>query len=152
MQIRLDAVPWDDPDSVALRSEQRAELDARYSSDDHEPGTPPSAADIDYFLVARDAATGAGLGCGGLRRLDATSAEVKRMYVRPDNRGTGVATAILRALEEEALTRGWRTLRLETGDAQPDAIRFYEREGYSRIPLFGSYTSSTISVCFERIL
>ncbi len=64
--------PWNDPDGTALRAAQRAELDTRYGSDDHEPGTPPSAADIDVFLVAvRD---GRAIGCGALRRLDATTA------------------------------------------------------------------------------
>ncbi|GLY00969.1 GNAT family N-acetyltransferase [Actinoplanes sp. NBRC 101535] len=142
--------PWNDPDGTALRAAQRAELDTRYGSDDHEPGTPPSAADIDVFLVAvRD---GRAIGCGALRRLDATTAEVKRMYVDPAGRGSGVAAGLLRALEQAALTRGWTTLRLETGPGQPDAMRFYEREGYHRIPLFGAYIGSEVSVCYERTL
>lgn len=65
---------WDDADGVALRAAQRAELDARYGTGDHEPGTPPSAADIDLFLVAT--AAGKAVGCGALRRLDEDSAEV----------------------------------------------------------------------------
>ncbi|MGI5177524.1 GNAT family N-acetyltransferase [Dactylosporangium sp. CA-152071] len=141
---------WDDPDGAALRAAQRAELDARYGSDDHEPGGPPSGDDIDLFLVAT--AGGGPVGCGALRHLDATSAEVKRMYVVPDARGTGVATAVLRGLEDAALTRGWTTLRLETGTEQPDAQRFYRREGYHEIPLFGVYAGSTLSVCYERAL
>jgi hypothetical protein len=39
---------------------------------------------------------------------------------------------------------------LETGTEQPDARRFYEREGYHRIPLFGAYEGSELSVCYER--
>ncbi|XVV11994.1 GNAT family N-acetyltransferase [Actinoplanes sp. CA-131856] len=142
---------WDDPAGAALRAAQRAELDQRYGSDDHEPGTPPSAADIDLFLVALDD-EGHALGCGALRRLDDDSAEVKRMYVVPGSRGNGTATALLRALEDAARERGWTTLRLETGPAQPDAIRFYEREGYREIPLFGPYIGSGLSVCYERTL
>ncbi|BCB85777.1 hypothetical protein Psuf_030900 [Phytohabitans suffuscus] len=72
------------------------------------------------------------------------------MYVVPHARGTGVATALLRALEAAAVERGWTTIRLETGTAQPDAQRFYEREGYRPIPLFGVYIGSPISVCYER--
>jgi GNAT superfamily N-acetyltransferase len=74
------------------------------------------------------------------------------MYVVPASRGSGVATGVLRALEAAALYRGWPTLRLETGPAQPDAIRFYEREGYERIPLFGPYAGSDRSVCYQRTL
>jgi GNAT superfamily N-acetyltransferase len=148
----IEARPWDDPAGVALRKEQRVELDARYGGDDHEPGPLPSAADIDHFLVAVDPDTGEALGCGALRRLDPVSAEIKRMYVVPHVRGTGVATALLRALEAAAVERGWSTIRLETGTGQPDAQRFYEREGYREIPLFGVYVGSPISVCYEREL
>ncbi|WP_250003091.1 GNAT family N-acetyltransferase [Actinoplanes sp. M2I2] len=142
---------WDDPAGAALRAAQRAELDERYGSDDHEPGAAPSAADIDLFLVALGP-DGAALGCGALRRLDDRSAEIKRMYVLPDLRGKGIATAVLRALESAAVTRGWTTLRLETGTEQPEAIRFYEREGYREIPLYGPYVGSEISRCYERTL
>ena len=147
----IEPRPWDDPDGAALRAGQRAELDARYGSDDHEPGTAPSADDIDLFLVALDD-TGRAIACGALRRLDASSAEIKRMFVVPESRGSGVATAVLRALEAAAAQRGWTTLRLETGTEQPDAQRFYSREGYHEIPLFGHYVGSTLSVCFERVL
>jgi putative acetyltransferase len=150
MTWTIEERPWDDPVGTALRLAQRAELDERYGCDDHEPGGAPSGTDIDLFLVAsRD---GEAVGCGALRRLDERSAEVKRMFVVPGSRGSGVATAILRALEAAAVRRGWTTVRLETGDAQPDAIRFYRREGYREIPLYGIYVGSEISLCFERVL
>ncbi|GAA3303298.1 GNAT family N-acetyltransferase [Dactylosporangium vinaceum] len=141
---------WDDPAGAALRAAQEAELDARYGGESHEPGDHPSAADVDVFLVATRA--GAPVGCGALRRLDPSSAEIKRMYVVPAARGTGVAAAVLRALERRAVQLGWGTLRLETGTLQPDARRFYEREGYHRIPRFGVYVGSELSVCYERAL
>jgi putative acetyltransferase len=147
----IETRPWDDPAGTELRERQRAELDARYGSDDHEPGPPPTATDVDLFLVALGD-DGAAIACGALRRLDAGSAEIKRMYVVPERRGSGVAAGVLRALESAAAERGWHTLRLETGTEQPDAQRFYRREGYREIPLFGNYTGSALSVCFEREL
>ena len=150
MDWTIEERPWDDPIGVALRAAQRAELDARYGCDDHEPGPPPSGEDVSYFVVAT--ANGTPVGCGALRRLDGSSAEVKRMYVVPAARGTGVARAVLTALEDAAKERGWTTLRLETGTLQPDAQRFYRRAGYHEIPLFGSYVGSELSVCFERRL
>jgi GNAT superfamily N-acetyltransferase len=63
-----------------------------------------------------------------------------------------VAAGLLRALEEAARERGMRRIALETGVLQPDAIRFYEREGYASIPLFGSYIGSADSLCFARAL
>jgi GNAT superfamily N-acetyltransferase len=152
MDWRIEVRPWDDPDGVVLRARQRVELDARYDIEDHEPGPPPSADDVALFVVAVDDTSGAALGCGALRRLDEGSAEIKRMYVDPAVRGTGVATALLRTLERAAVDRGWTTLRLETGNAQPEAMRFYQREGYREIPLFGNYVGSTLSVCYERQL
>lgn len=147
----IEERPWNDAGGTALRAAQRTELDERYGSDDHEPGSTPSAADVDLFLVAADP-SGRAVGCGALRRLYDSSAEIKRMYVTPESRGTGVATEVLRALEKAAADRGWTTLRLETGTAQPDAVRFYEREGYRQIPLYGPYIGSSLSVCYERTL
>lgn len=147
----IAAEPWDGPDGAALRAAQQGELDLRYGSGDHEPGAKPTAADSTVFLVARDELAQP-LGCGGLRRLDAGSGEVKRMYVVPQRRGTGVATALLRALEQQARTLGWTVLRLETGTAQPDAMRFYEREGYTAIENYGPYAGEPLSRCYQRTL
>jgi putative acetyltransferase len=148
----IEVRPWDDPAGTELRAAQRAELDARYGGDDHEPGRAPSAEDIDLFLVAVGRDDGRAIGCGALRQLDPSSVEIKRMYVVPGARGTGVAIGLLRALEAAAVERGWATVRLETGTPQPDAQRFYEREGYRQIPLFGTYVGSPLSVCYERRL
>jgi GNAT superfamily N-acetyltransferase len=142
--------PFDAPDAAALRQAQRDELDARYGRDDHEPGAKPTADSVPVFLVARST-DGVAIGCGGLRLLP-EGAEIKRMYVVPAARGTGLSTAILRALEEEARALGVTRLLLETGEGQPDAMRFYEREGYTRIPNFGAYEHSAISLCYARPL
>jgi GNAT superfamily N-acetyltransferase len=148
--VAIRDTEFDHPDSERLREAQRVEIVARYGGDT-EPGIKPSASDVPVFVVAYDAA-GRAVGCGGLRRLDDSSAEIKRMFVAPDARGTGVSIAVLRALEERALARGWSTLRLETGTAQPDAMRFYEREGYASIPNFGAYAGAPESLCYERRL
>jgi putative acetyltransferase len=161
--FQVVARPWDHPDGVALRHAQRAEIAERYGTPDSEPGPAPTGDDIAVFLVAYTAAgatvedgagtaAGAAVGCGGLRQLDDTSAEIKRMFVRASERGTGVSVAVIRALEAAALDRGWTTLRLETGTAQPDAVRFYTREGYEPIARFGHYVHSNASLCFEKTL
>ncbi|NIJ05707.1 GNAT family N-acetyltransferase [Frigoribacterium faeni] len=156
MTWQIEVVPYDHPEADELRRAQRRELDDRYGSDDHEPGTPPSADDVPVFVVARTA-SGAAVACGGLRPLPDEvagpgSVEVKRMFVDPSARGSGVAAAVLRALEEEARGLGAHRVVLETGTLQPDAIRFYAREGYEQVPLFGAYVGSGNSVCFGREL
>lgn len=147
--MTVTAEPWSSADGSALRSMQPRELDERYGSDDHEPGFVPTAEDITVFLVARTP-DGQAVGCGALRQLDAGSAEIKRMFVLPETRGSGAATAVPRALEAEARARGFGELKLETGTAQPEAMRFYEREGYGRIGNFGPYEGEPLSVCYAK--
>ncbi|WP_367138535.1 GNAT family N-acetyltransferase [Saccharothrix sp. HUAS TT1] len=149
MDVRVE--PWDGVDGTRLRAAQRAELDARYGTDDHEPGATPGAHDVVVFVVARDR-DGRAVGCGGLRLVEPGTAEVKRMYVAPASRGAGVATRILRALEDQARRAGVVDVLLETGTRQPEAMRFYEREGYHRIDNFGPYRGAPESVCYARRL
>ena len=143
-------VPFDHADSFLLRSAQQAEISSRYGVDDSEPGTKPSASDVAAFFVAY--VDGMPAGCGGLRPLSNEEHEIKRMYVTPAHRGTGISTAVLATLESTARERGVTRLVLETGTLQPDAIRFYEREGYTLIPNFGAYVDSPISVCYAKPL
>ena len=142
---------WADADGVALRAAQRVEIDERYGDPNSEPGPAPTAADITAFFVAYSDA-GAPVGCGGLRAIDSEHGEIKRMYVTPESRGSGASVAVLNALEEHARGLGWSRLVLETGTEQPDAVRFYEREGYTRIPNFGYYADSPLSLCYEKPL
>ena len=146
--VTISPTDWNDADAERLRRAQRDELDTRYGADT-EPGVKPSADDVAVFLIARDESDEA-VGCGALRMLGPGEAEVKRMFVVKSSRGSGVSTAILRAIEAEAATRGIRTLKLETGPAQPDAVRFCTREGYVPIPRFGYYVESEGSLCFAR--
>lgn len=105
--------PWDGADGVRLRAAMEAELAARYGIPDQETDKP-TARDTDVFLVARDA-EGNATGCGALRRLSEDTAETKRMYVVPELRGTGVATGVLRTLEDHASRLGCKALHLSTG-------------------------------------
>ena len=147
----IKAVAWDDPDAVALREARRREIAEIYGRDDSEPaGSAATGPDVAVFVVAYD--SGAAVGCGGLRIIDDRVGEVKRMYVCPEHRGTGTATAVLRALETWAMDHELDVLRLETGDLLLPAQRFYEREGYERIPAFGPYVGSALSICYEKRL
>jgi putative acetyltransferase len=145
------AVDWDDAGAVALRAAQRVEIAERYGTDDSEPGPAPTADDIAAFYVAYDD-DGTPVGCGGLRRIDETHGEIKRMFVAPSARGSGVSTAVLDRLERFGLESGWSRLVLETGTEQPDAIRFYTREGFTPIERYGYYVDSDDSLCFEKTL
>jgi GNAT superfamily N-acetyltransferase len=92
------------------------------------------------------------IGCGAIRKLDAETAEVKRMFVDATARGRGVGRAILDALERAARDLGCRRLVLETGDRQIEAVALYRRAGFLPIPRFGEYVDSPLSVCMEKAI
>lgn len=140
--------------SRALIESLNAELNGLYP----EPGAnhfhlhPEEVADgRGTFLVAyRD---GSPVGCGALRLLDAETAELKRMYVSPIVRGTGLGRHIVAALETEARALGVRRLVLETGVRQVAALALYRATGFLPIPLFGEYClSPATSVCLGKDL
>ena len=89
---------------------------------------------------------------GGLRRLTDEIGEIKRMWVSPQWRRQGLGSRILRALEDAARRRGYRRVRLETGQPQRAAVELYRAAGYSRIPGYGRYAGESLEVSFEKIL
>jgi len=92
------------------------------------------------------------VACGGVRRHDDTTGEVKRMYVAPEHRGNGHARTMLRALEERARALGYSHMVLETGTRQPEAIALYESEGYVRIESYGFYAGASDERCYGKDL
>ena len=100
-------------------------------------------------VVARENATAVGMGAIVLKN---GYAEVKRMFIRPGSRGTGLADRLLQSLEAAARDLGVQRLQLETGPLQPAAIAFYERNGFQSIPNFGEYVGSEFSICFAKSL
>jgi putative acetyltransferase len=102
------------------------------------------------FLVAR--IDGVPVACGAIRRIDGETAEIKRMYVSPEARGRGVSRRVLSALEAEAARLQAKRIVLETGPRQHAAIAHYERTGFQRIPAFGEYIGSPLSICMEKRL
>jgi putative acetyltransferase len=91
------------------------------------------------------------VGIGGLE-ISGEDAELKRFYVDPAHRGSGVADEILQALVAHAAAAGVKVLRLETGNRQHAALRFYRRHGFRDIPRFGPYVNSPTSLCLARDL
>lgn len=92
------------------------------------------------------------VGCGAIKAYDERSMEVKRMYVKPDYRGKGLAGTVLHELEQWTGELGFVSCVLETGIKQPEAIRLYSKSGYERIPNYGQYVGIDDSVCFQKQL
>lgn len=133
------------PEIIALIAELDAYQDSLY------PAEARYALDLDslsrpnvLFAVARSD-DGAAVGCAAIV-LGESYGEVKRMYVRPEARGRGVARRLCNMLEASAHANGCRTLMLETGPYQPDALAFYAMQGFERCGAFGSYPEHPLSV------
>jgi putative acetyltransferase len=77
---------------------------------------------------------------------------LKRMYVLMNRRGQGIATIILKELEQWAFELNYAKCLLETGKKQPEAIALYKKSGYCIIPNYGQYINVENSICFEKIL
>ena len=91
-------------------------------------------------------------GCGAFREKQTDIVEIKRMYVQPDHRKKGFATAILKELEIWAKEVGYTYTILETGKNQPEAISLYQKLNYTIIPNYPPYENVDNSVCMKKTL
>ena len=92
------------------------------------------------------------VGCGAIKRLDATHAEVKSMRTSRVHRRGGVASAILRHIINQARAMGFTRLSLETGSGEffEPARRLYEKFGFAYCDPFGDYQLDPLSVFLTR--
>lgn len=102
------------------------------------------------FAVVREA-SGRAVGCGAVV-VSGNDGELKRMYVRKDSRGQGLAQQLLEELEAAAIKRGCHEILLETGPYQPEALAFYRKQGYVRRGPFGTYPEHPLSVFMGKSL
>lgn len=152
--MRSGPEPFDDPEVQTLAHAQQEEMRELYEGE-ADIGPMREAAmfvePLGVFLVVRDD-EGTAVACGGITRFDDARAELKRMYVVPEQRGRGLGRRILVELEDAARRLGYTGLVLETGDRQPEALGLYESSGYERIPCYPPYDSRALSLCFEKRL
>lgn len=149
MRVSLESP--NQPDVIALIADLDAYQDTLYPAEaryalDLAALSKPNV----LFAVGRNA-DGAAIGCGAVV-LNSAYGEVKRMYVRPEARGLGTARQIIDTLESTAHARGCRTLMLETGPYQAEALAFYAKQGYERCGPFGDYPEHPLSVFMCRHL
>ncbi|MFZ0323290.1 MAG: GNAT family N-acetyltransferase, partial [Actinomycetes bacterium] len=87
--------------------------------------------DTGFFLVAlsdRDLV----VGCGALQEVEPGVGQIRRMWVDPVLRGTGIGRRLLSALEGAAAVAGFEIIRLEAYEGLTEAILLYETSGYMR--------------------
>lgn len=89
-------------------------------------------------------------GCGAFKEYEENVAELKRMFVLPESRGKGVASAILTALENWAKEEGFTCCILETSCRLENAIALYQKFGFEVTSNYGQYIGVESSVCMKK--
>jgi len=114
------------------------------AAEDHLPdlyGTPDSLLSRDVFsppdggyLIGWENAVH--LAGGGFTHHDPTTAEIRRMYVVPEQRSRGIARLLLTAIENAVRAAGYERAILDTGPKQPHAEALYRSAGYTDVENF----------------
>jgi ribosomal protein S18 acetylase RimI-like enzyme len=149
MAILIIAERPDTPDARLLIDELEAHLEPYY------PKTSRHGYSVDklirqgvaFFVTRQDDIPA---GCGGIQFFGSEYGEIKRMFVRPQFRGLGLARLMLDHLETYAREHNIHVLRLETGIHQTAAIRLYEKAGFQEIRPFGEYVEDPLSRFLEK--
>ena len=105
---------------------------------------------IRHVVVAYEGETA--VGCGAFKEYESQTAEIKRMFVREEVRGRGIAGGILAELEAWAKELNYTECILETGVKQPEAIRLYQKSGYEKMMSYGQYLNVANSVCMRKTI
>ena len=147
----LRAVGYADPVAQHLVERVQQEYVLRYGGRDAavvDPAefTPPAG----LFLVAE--VDGVPAGCGAWRVHEPGVAEVKRVYVEPAFRWQGLAQLLMAALEESAAAAGCRSVVLNSGSRQPEALALYAALGYTSAPGYGVYADAPGAVFLGKRL
>jgi putative acetyltransferase len=143
--IRTDS---ENKDFIELVRHLDAELAGRDGDDHAFYAQFNKIAKLKHVVLAYE--NGKAEGCGAIRQLESGDIEIKRMFVRLESRGKGIATKVLLELEDWARELSFKRCVLETGLKQPEAIRLYEKNGYEPIPNYGQYIDMGNSVCFGK--
>lgn len=106
--------------------------------------------DIHDVVIAYDNDVPA--GCAGFKRYNADTAEVKRVFIKNEYRGKGIAKQLINSLEKRAKEKGYGKLVLETGKQLTEANGLYGKIGFTPIPNYGQYKDMPESVCMEKFI
>lgn len=98
---------------------------------------------------------GGTIACGAVRVIedeDEPYGEIMRLFVDKSHRGQGLASAVMKRLEQYLLDQGIRTARLVVGLRQPGAQGLYEKLNYHERPPYDGYVDDGLSLFMEKRL
>ena len=157
--VEIRALPYDHPDVQQLvEGLQQLYVELYGGRDDSPIDRSEFELPRGTFAVAYDTAGGTAVeapvpvAMGAWRLLPDGRAELKRMFVRPDQRGRGLSRLVLRWLEQSAREAGVVDMVIETNTVHAEAIRLYESVGYAPISAYGHYADEPGTVSLGRPL
>lgn len=92
------------------------------------------------------------VACGAFKEFNKETTEIKRMFTLNGHRNKGIASKILIELENWSIELSYTFCILETGRRQIEALEFYKKMNYLRIPNYAQYKNKTKSLCFKKEL
>ncbi len=126
------------------------DVDLSYQNFEAEMATMPGkyAPPAGELLLARTS-NGTPVGCIGLRPIEPYGCcEMKRLYVSPDGRGSGIGKRLVEAIVREAERIGYREMRLDTLPSMTEAVALYRKSGFE--PIESYYDTPVIGTIFMR--
>jgi GNAT superfamily N-acetyltransferase len=161
--VEIRALPYDHPDVQQLVEGLQQLYVELYGGRDDSPidrsefELPRGTFAVAYDPAGDSAGSPAGhapapVAMGAWRLLPDGRAELKRMFVRPDQRGRGLSRLVLSWLEQSAREAGLVDMVIETNTVHAEAIRLYESVGYEPIPAYGHYADEPETVSLGRSL
>jgi GNAT superfamily N-acetyltransferase len=128
--FRLDTSDLDDVRGLLREYAASLAFDLDFQGFDRELAGLPCAYDAPHGALLGARAGGTLAGCVALRRIDDERGELKRLYVRPEERRTGLGLALAEAAIDEARRLGYRRILLDTTPGMEKAQALYERLGF----------------------
>jgi len=120
-------------------------FEAEISNLQHQYARPKGA-----IFIAYDHGHNA-VGCVGVRKLENSICELKRMYIKPEARGKGLGTLLVQKCIEIGIELGYSKIRLDTLASMYVAIHIYEKAGFYEIDSY-RFNPFEEAVFYERIL
>jgi GNAT superfamily N-acetyltransferase len=137
--VRITPIDPKHPDARSCLEQYAAELNRR-SSRRFDPAVGATALPHEvrppagqFFVVYLH---GEPVGCGAVKHHTGAAAEIKRMWIAPRARGSGLGRRLLHTLEACARDAGARTVRIETSSDLPEALSLYRSAGWSEVAPF----------------
>ena len=125
---------------VSINPEFHLYLEIQHYDDEKEnPSLKYALPDGRLYLDISD--DGIARGCIALRKLSDEKGEVKRLYVCPEYRGNGIATALVERIIEDARNIGYKELYLDTLPELESAVKLYKSFGFEET---GQYNDSPV--------